>query len=55
MSESDRANASPAESACAKPPRYNNEAGSKESRSKGASPPDSVIIAELGDELGGPA
>jgi hypothetical protein len=55
MSESDRANTSPDESAHAKPPRRNGEAGSQESQSRGKSPSDSDIIAELGDEPGGPA
>ena len=51
MSESDRANTGPDESAYAKPPRRSGEASSQESKS----PPDSDIIAELGDEPGGPA
>jgi hypothetical protein len=55
MSESDRANTSPDESAYAKPPRRSGEAGSQESQSRGKSPSDSDIIAELGDEPGGPA
>jgi hypothetical protein len=62
MSESDRPNGSPDGSANAKPPRRSGEAGSPESQSKpnsasdrGKSPSDSDIIAELGDELGGPA
>jgi hypothetical protein len=55
MSESHRANTSPDESAYAKPPRRSGEAGSQESQSRGKLPSDSDIIAELGDELGGPA
>jgi hypothetical protein len=62
MSESDRPNARPDKSANSRPPRHSGEAVSQESRSEGKSasdkrksPSESDIIAELGDELGGPA
>ncbi len=62
MSERDRPNVRPNEFADAKPPRRSRNAVSQESGSEGKSasdkgklPSDSDIIAELGDELGGPA
>jgi hypothetical protein len=55
MGETDRTNTRPDESTYAKSPRRSGEASSQESQSKGKSPSDSDIIAELGDELGGPA
>ncbi len=55
MSETARDNTRPDESTRAKPPRRSGEARSQESPSKDKSPSDSDIIAELGDELGGPA
>jgi hypothetical protein len=47
MSESDRANTSPDESAYAKPPRRSGEAGSQESQSRGKSPPDLLLSSVM--------
>jgi hypothetical protein len=55
MSDSGRTNTSPDESAYEKSPRRGGEAGSQEGQSKDPSASESDIIAELGDELGGPA